>query len=765
MVPWRRCQVRADSKESDRQASFTIRALGDDIIAVDCPNGYSRSKPSFLVTDYSETHVEAQLVGPGRWVLRTKTLLVEGEEDPPHVRIFRTFENSEDPYCEFRNPSPEGATIVIDRGFALYGVGATNKDPDLDRRGRVYRVHHRETGQGNNHMPWVLSAQGFGVFFDSTFPMTLDLRDRFVVKGRNIRTYYFINGPAPAQALGRFVKLTGLPPMHPAWALGYEQSSRTWMGPGELDFVTTYFREKRIPCDGLALLSTYSGEGGAGRHGRGFHAAYLDGYQGWNAKGTYRKYNPRLLPSGATDVQRLRKRGFHPIVHGYWLSDYADPDATEKLWQDHKFLMQDGWEGWWLDGAESVWDDADLRRVGYVPRDHVPDMKGLESQNLRDEYDNIWALLRAKAFCEKQRRDFPDRRVYILNRTAFPGVQKYAAGVNQGDYWSSWQLLRIQMVWLLNMAMSGVMFPESDIGGFYPTEELTEELFIRWAFMATFAPLMRSHGCNWRCRLPWGFGPENEARFTRLIRLRYSMFPYNYTLLHQANQAGIPMMRPMVLEFPEDFEARTINDQYMWGRDIMVAPVCEKGARERRVYLAKGSWVHYWSLQRFEGPGWITVGAPLGEGPVFLRAGAITPLREPSDTIPIESDGGLILFALPTDHQGTFTLYDDDRRTYRYENGEFSTQAFSMSGTNESGGFFLNIGAVEGNHTGITREREYRIEVPKSLASIRRVAVAGTEIPFLGQEESGPKPYWQSLPDRFVVEVDRRAGPLRLDFR
>ena len=346
VCPLRREVLTVTTDEAGTQTGlpFTIRALDDDVIAVDCPTDYTRSKPSFLVPEPSETYAAAQAHGPGRWSLETGTLRVEAQADPPRIRIYRTSDAGEDPVCQLREPTPEAASIFIDRGFALYGVGGNNAlklrtthdidlltDIDLDRRDKVYRIHHRETGQGVNHMPWVLSAQGFGLFLDSSFPMTLDLRDGFGVEGQNIRTYYFINGPTPAEAVSRFVKLTGLPPMHPAWALGYEQSSRTWMNPGELDFVTTYFREKRIPCDGFVLLSTYGGDGGVGRSARGFHAGYPDLYQGWNPYGSYTGYNPKLLPGGAEDIQRLRERGFHPIVHGYWASDYSDPEAAVEV--------------------------------------------------------------------------------------------------------------------------------------------------------------------------------------------------------------------------------------------------------------------------------------------------------------------------------------------------------------------------------------------------------------------------------------------------
>ena len=753
-------ETRSHPAQDPTQPLFTLRAVDNQIVAIDCPSEYSRSKPSFLVADGGTAIATGTPAGSGRWTLETDNLLVHGQEQPPLVRIYRKPDTQGDPVCEIRNLSPDGASIVIDRGFALYGVGANNQDRELDRRGKCYRVHHRETGQGNNHMPWVLSAQGFGLFFDCTFPMTIDLRDRFTVEGKNIRTFYFINGPSPVEALRRFVALTGLPPMHPAWALGYEQSTRSWMGWGELDFVTTYFREKHIPCDGFDLLTTYDGRGGVGRGARGFHAGYLDYYQGWHVRGTYREYNPKLLPNGAHDIKKLCDRGYHLIVHGYWAGDYSDPEATEQVWQDHKFLMEDGWAGWWLDGTE----DASVPRTDSIPKYNLPPGR-IENKppEFFDEYDNIWALLRAKAFYEKQRRDFTDRRVYILNRTAFPSMQKYAAGVNQGDFWSSWELMRIQTIWLLNMGMSGVMFPESDIGGHYATEELTDELFIRWAFLGTFGPLMRSHGHNWRCRLPWGFGPENEARFTPLIRLRSSMFPYNYTLLREANQTGTPMMRAMILQYPDDMETRGIWDQFMWGAHVLVAPVYQKRARERAVYLPEGTWVHYWTLASFQGRQRVTVDAPLGKDPFFLKAGTVTPMRKPSDTIPTEGDEELTLMALPTSSGSSFTLYDDDRQTYRYEQGEFSQQTFTISPIDESGRWTLDIGAVEGQHEGIKRERAYRIEIPASLFSLRNVVVGGQQIT-QGTAGSSTESVWQSLSDRFVVQLSKRAGPVRIEF-
>jgi alpha-glucosidase (family GH31 glycosyl hydrolase) len=320
----------------------------------------------------------------------------------------------------------------------------------------------------------------------------------------------------------------------------------------------------------------------------------------------------------------------------------------------------------------------------------------------------------------------------------------------------------IETVWLLQMGISGIFFPETDIGGHWPTEELTDELFIRWAFLATFSPIMRSHGHNWRCRLPWGFGPENEARFVPLIKLRSAMFPYNYTLLAEANRHGTPMMRAMVLEFPQDRYARRLWDQFMWGPSLLVAPVYQKDARQRDVYLPEGTWVHYWTLARYEGPGRVAVDAPLGKDPLFVRAGSVLPTRTHSDTIPAKSDDRLTLLVSPGRSEAAFALYDDDRETYRYEKGESSRQAFVVSAL-KGDEFSLAIGAVEGSHAGVVTERSYRIEVPTSLARPTRVSIDGKEIP-ISEVSDATAPSFAHLGDRVVVELARTKGPVTVHF-
>lgn len=760
---------------------FSLCLINENIIRINSHNYYTGSKESAFIPQIAAESIEGISLLNGS-SLPVGMLKLDSARDC--LRIYRRRGQDWVELCAFISVGADGAKLKVNSGCIPFGIGADNESQTLDRSGQTYVVHHRETGQGANYMPWILFSDGFGVFIDSSFPMTIGLQDEITVRGSHIRAFYFIEGPSVKEALARFVGLTGIPPMHPAWSLGYEQVSRTWMCPGEVDFVTRYFREKHIPCDGFTLLSTYDGNGALGRRVTGeIHAGYLDGYQGWNVRGSYRRYNPSLFPNEGKDIATLKERGFHPIVHGYWETDFSDEESNERVWRDHQFLLEDGFDGWWLDGCEAIgqfedrfgWSGEEISEqhavFPYVPRDYLPeDTTRLQSKDFHDEYDNIWALLRAKAFYEKQRRDFPERRVYILNRTAFPGLQRYAAGVNQGDYWSSWQLLRSQIVWLLSMGLSGITFPESDIGGHFLTDELTDELFIRWAFLGAFAPIMRSHGHNWRCRLPWGFGPENERRFTGLIRLRYSFFPYNYTLLSQCQRTGLPLARAMFLEFPEDEVCRSISDQFMWGSNILVAPVVHKGATQRKVYLPAGQWTHFWTMGTFSGPAWIEIDAPLAKDPFFIKGGTILPLMEPTDTIPETSYHQLTLLVIPAQQPadpdggmiscGSFTLYDDDRRTYKYENGEWSNQRFSVFKSGKTGHFLVSIGPVEGEHGGVIHSREYRLEIPETAVPAQTIKVDEKEIPKidLAEWDKKVKPYWLVDSGRIIVELDRKDG-------
>ena len=203
--------------------NYSLRTVDEGIIVLDFEIESLQVKPSFLIPEVKSDTLKLEKTSDERQQVTTKAhnvILTNAS-----IKLFRKTDN--ECLCEICHPSSEAVLIKCDRSYPFYGIGANNWSESIDRRGKKYCVHHRVTRQGNNHMPWVLSSQGFGLFFDSTYPMTIDFEDKLFIAGKKIRSVYFIDGPTPEKALKKYVRLSGLPPMHPAWALGYEQSSRT----------------------------------------------------------------------------------------------------------------------------------------------------------------------------------------------------------------------------------------------------------------------------------------------------------------------------------------------------------------------------------------------------------------------------------------------------------------------------------------------------------------------------------------------------------
>ena len=307
----------------------------------------------------------------------------------------------------------------------------------------------------------------------------------------------------------------------------------------------------------------------------------------------------------------------------------------EEIWQTYKGLMTDGWSGWWLDGVEY------LRRRPVDFARHLlcaEEPREVHADEFRDEHDNVWALMRAKAFYEKQRRDFPDQRVYILNRTVFPGVQAYATGVNQGDYWSSWALMRIQTVWLLQMQMSGVMFPETDIGGHWPTGGADRRALHP---LGVPRPLLAADAlARPQLALPpaVGFWAGERGALRAADPAALGALPLQ---LHRAapgardRHADDARDGPRLSGRPELHER--LYDQFMWG-DRHAGRAGLREGRDEPQRLSAGRDVGpLLDARGSRAPATVSIDAPLGKDPLFVRARHRHPdARALCDTIPSE---------------------------------------------------------------------------------------------------------------------------------
>jgi alpha-glucosidase/alpha-D-xyloside xylohydrolase len=553
----------------------------------------------------------------------------------------------------FDEGAPGAVAFRTDALVLGLGEGAQQ----LDRRGARYPMEASWGGWNRPVLgsvvpsPFLIGTDGWALLAHRP-EGEFDLRDgkgRFVpraaTRGQEPLRLFVIALREPSEALAEYVRLTGRPVMPPKWALGYFQSHRTLAGPEEPLLIARTFREKRLPCDALIYLGT------------GYCPA------GWNSGHGSVDFNPRTFDRPAEDLRALHALGFKVVLHvnraprGLFgasvAEDAASPQHIRNYWARHRESFTLGVDGWWPDNG-----------------DELP----LESR-----------LARHRAYYEGCLQDRPGVRPWSLHRTGYAGAQRYGGWIWSGDVDSRWETLAAHVAVGLNHSLSLTPFWGSDTGGFYPTKELTGELYVRWFQFSAFCALFRSHGRTWKLRLPWGWctgdagplehgqGPdpaelrnaEVEPICRKYLELRYRLLPYNYTLVREACDTGLPPMRALWLHFPGDPHAVKLGDEYLWGRDLLVAPVVEKGAKTRRLYLPPGAWYDWWTGEKLAGARWIDRPVDLATIPLYARAGAIVPLDPPRRHTAEPVDEPTALRVHPG-ADGAFTLYDDDGQSLDY---------------------------------------------------------------------------------------------------
>lgn len=496
----------------------------------------------------------------------------------------------------------------------------------------------------------------YGVFLDNTYRTYFDMGktspDRYIfgAMGGELNYYIFTGGAqrTPKGVLQEYTELTGRTPLPPLWALGNQQSRWSYFPESRVREIARTFREKRIPADVIYL-----------------DIDYMDGYRvfTWNNE---RFPDPReligdLLADGFRTVlivdpgikvdenyfvyRQGRDGGhFHKTAKSeefqarVWPGVCAFPDFTRaatrewfgSLYQKH---LEESVSGFWNDMNEPATflpDDLQEPRIFHHPGKTFPldvrhDGDGIPGDHAR--YHNVYGMQMARATFEGLRRLKPDARPFVLTRAGFAGVQRYSA-VWTGDNIASWDHLALTIPMLTNLGVSGIAFVGADVGGFVGSP--SGELYSRWLQAAALTPMLRSHTeAGSKDQEPWSYGPAHEKINRAAIELRYQFLPYIYSLFREHETTGEPVMRPLWYEYPEDVRTYLIEDQYMVGSDLLVAPVVREGATKRHVYLPKGdSWVDWWTGIRYEGGTEIETDAPLDRLPLFARAGAALPTQQ-----------------------------------------------------------------------------------------------------------------------------------------
>jgi alpha-D-xyloside xylohydrolase len=357
---------------------------------------------------------------------------------------------------------------------------------------------------------------------------------------------------------------------------------------------------------------------------------------------------------------------------------------------------------------------------------------------------SAYSLMNSKAVYDGQRSTAPDQRVFILTRSGFAGIQRYATVTWSGDITSTFQTLRKQITAGLGFSIAGDPYWTTDTGGYTMDRRLVQakagdaldewqELNARWFQYSTFCPILRVHGTD-RPREMWNIGDDQSAVYQtelKFDRLRYALFPYIYSVAGSVTQDGSTMMRPLVMDFRGDATARELTDEYMFGPAFLVSPVTEYKARSRQVYLPAGSdWYDFWTGNRVGGGQTITADAPFDRLPLYMRAGAIVPAGPEQQYIGERRDAPVTLFVY-AGANGNFSLYEDDGKSYGYERGEFARIPIDWNDRAQT----LTIGARIGTYPGMPANRTFNIvfvtprhAVGYGAAPARPIAYAGLSI-------------------------------------
>lgn len=556
----------------------------------------------------------------------------------------------------------------------------------------------------------------YGIFLNSSYWSQFDLGaakpGTWQMQTRSSELdYYILAGANPAEILLTYSELTGRMPLPPKWSLGYHQCRWSYESETVVNLLAQEFRQRRIPCDVIHL-----------------DIDYMQGYRVFT-------WNQKRFPQPQTLIADLNATGFKVVtivdpgvkyepeadyavfdqgmaqdcfvrdvngklVHGYvWpdkavFPDFLRPSVRQWWGEQHRALTDVGVAGIWNDMNEPALDDRPFGDDGNKVAFPLDAPQGdIHEQTTHAEAHNLYGLMMAQASHDALQKLRPHDRSFVLTRSGFAGVQRWAS-VWMGDNQSLWEHLELSLPMLCNMGLSGVPFVGCDIGGF--AGNATAELFARWMQVGMLYPLMRGHSAlSTAQHEPWVFGDRVEQICREYINLRYQLLPYLYSLFWEASKTGAPILRPLLYHYPNDPRTYALHDQVLLGQSLMAAPVCRPGVEYRAVYLPAGTWYDWWTQEQYEGNTHILAHAPLERMPLYVKAGAIIPMQPVMQYVDQYPVTQLTLKVVPGN--GSCTLYEDDGCSFAYQSGAWLTTTYQVRQTDRE--VTVEVTAQEGNWT------------------------------------------------------------------
>ncbi len=622
-------------------------------------------------------------------------------------------------------------------GESFYGLGDKPADNNLRAKrfelwGTDQYAFGKQTDPLYKNVPFYIGLQNkiaYGIFFDNTFRSFFDFAQErhhvtsFWAQGGSM-DYYFIYGPDLNHVISGYTELTGKPELPPLWALGFHQCKWSYYPESNVREIAAKFRELQIPCDAIYL-----------------DIDYMDGFRCFT-------WDNEKFPDPTKMISDLKDDGFKTIA----IIDpgiKVDPDYSvyqEAMANDYFCKRADGpymkgkvWPGqcyfpdytnpevreWWAglfkgliadNKLSGVWNDMNEPAVMEVPNKTFPD-------DVRHNYDghpcshrkahNIYGAQMARATYEGVKKFIYPKRPFVITRSAYSGTQRYTSSWF-GDNVATWEHLSIANIQAQRMALSGMSFAGSDIGGF--AEQPTGELFVRWIQLGIFHPFCRVHSSgDHGHQEPWTFD-DNVTNITRkFIELRYELLPYLYTSFWQYAEEGIPMLKSLVVYDQEDPQTHYRNDEFIFGDKILVCPILEANAKGRRMYIPRGQWYNFWTKEIVQGGQECWVDADIEQLPLFVKSGSIIPRYPVMQYVGEKKIEHLTLDVYYKAGKDKSVIYEDAKDGYDYRKGRFSLRNLTFSGQEKEliisqfkdGKYITEYGTLKFNFVGLPFEIDF----------------------------------------------------------
>jgi len=631
-------------------------------------------------------------------------------------------------------------SFVLDKDESIYGLGQQQEGKMVQRNLTLHMIQ----GNTDDYVPFFVSVKGYGLFWDNYSPTVFkDTPDStsFTSDVGDCIDYYVMFGGNADGVIAQMRDLTGQVPMLPLWTFGYFQCKERYKSQDELVGVVRKYRELGVPLDGIIQDWQYWGNNYLWNAMEFLNAEFYDPQKMvddvhrlhahmlisiWNSFGPQTKQYKELDKIGALlNFKTWPLSGsdkWPPIMDypsGVRVYDPYNPAARDIYWKYlNKGLFSLGIDGWWLDSSEP--DHLDFKPSDLDDKTYLGSFRKVR---------NAFPLMTVGGVYDHQRSVTSDKRVFILTRSGFAGQQRYGANTWSGDVVASWGALRNQISAGLNWSLSGLPYWNSDIGGFFLwnfphklDDANYRELYARWIQFGAFCPMMRSHGTD-APREIYQFGKKGDKIYDAIeesINLRYRLLPYIYSTSWDVTAHQSTMMRALVMDFAGDKRALDINNQYMFGKSLLVCPVTDSmyskpgttvnvedysKIKTHEVYLPQGTdWYDFWTGEHLKGGQTVQKEAPIDIIPLFAKAGSILTIG-PKVQYATEKKWDNLEIRVYPGADGEFTLYEDEKDNYDYEKGMYSTITFTWDDAKQ----VLTINDRKGSFPGMLNDRKFSI--------------------------------------------------------